>query len=92
MFIIIIKIKIIIFIIITIIISIIIVLPNECLYILELTVGLESSIRKNSHWKHTKYKDVNRQREHLFSEVKYITLSVSAQGVFDQQSQVSKTC
>ena len=37
--------------------------------------------------KHTKYNDLIRQREHLFSEVKYINLSVSALGVFDQLSQ-----
>ena len=61
------------------------VLPN--VYILELTVGFESNIRKNSYRKHTKYDDFIRQQEHLFSEVKYISLSVSALGVFDQLSQ-----
>ena len=36
---------------------------------------------------HTKYNDLIRQQEHLFSEVKYINLSFSALGVFDQLSQ-----
>ena len=45
------------------------VLPNKCLYILELTVGFESNIRKNSHRKHKKCYDLVRQQEHLFSEV-----------------------
>ena len=62
-------------------------LPHKCLYILELTVEFETNIRKNSHRKHRKYNDVIRQHEHLFSEVKYITLSVSALGIFDQLSQ-----
>ena len=62
-------------------------LPNKSLYILELTVGFESNIRKNSRRKHTKYNDIIRQHEQLFSEVKYINLSVSALGVFDQLSQ-----
>ena len=53
--------------------DLLLVLPNKCLYILELTVGFEKKIRKNSHRKHT--------------EVNYITLSVSALGVFDQLSQ-----
>ena len=44
-------------------------------------------MRKNSHRKHTKYHDLIRQHEHFFSEVKYINLSVSALGVFDQLSQ-----
>ena len=82
------------------------VLPNKCLYILELTVGFESNIlflinvstleltvgfesniRKNSHRMHTKYNDLIRQQEQLFSEVKYINISVSALGVFNQLSQ-----
>ena len=71
-FIIIIKIKIIIIIIITIVI-VIIVLPNECLYILELTVVFESNIRKNPQRKHKKYNDVIRQCEHFFSEVYLIS-------------------
>ena len=67
--------------------DLLLVLRNKCLYILELTVGFESNIRKNSHRKHTKYHDLIKQHEHLFSEVKYINLSVSALGVFDQLSQ-----
>ena len=50
-------------------------------------MGFESNIRKNSHRKHTTYNDLIRQQEHLFSKVKYINLSVSALGVFDQLSQ-----
>ena len=67
--------------------DLLLVLPNKCLYILELTVGFESNIRKNSHRKHSKYNDLIRQQEHLFSKVKYVNLSVSALGVFDQLSQ-----
>ena len=35
--------------------DLLLVLPKKCLYILELTVGFESNIRKNSHRKHSKY-------------------------------------
>ena len=66
--------------------DLLLVLPNKCLYILELTVGFESNIRKNSHRKHTKYHDLIKQQEHLFTEVKYVNLSVSTLGVFDQLS------
>ena len=60
--------------------------PNKCLYILELTVGLESNIRKNYHQKRTKYQDLVRQQENLFSQVKYINSSISTLGVLDQLS------
>ena len=66
--------------------DLLLVLPNKSLYILELTVGSESNIRKNSHRKHKKYHDLVRQQEHLFSEVKYINLSISTLGVIDQLS------
>ena len=49
--------------------DLLLVLPNKCLYNLELTAGFESNIRKNSHRKHTKYNDLIRQQEH-FSKVK----------------------
>ena len=52
-------------------------LPNKDLYILELAVGFESNIRKNSHPKQTKYNDLIRHQEHLFSEVKYINLQLA---------------
>ena len=38
--------------------DLLLVLPNKCLYILELTVRFELNIRKNSHRKHTKYHDL----------------------------------
>ena len=60
------------------------VLPNKCLYILEITVGFESKIRKNSYRKHTKYHELIRQHERLFTVVECINLSVSALGVFDK--------
>ena len=49
--------------------DLLLVLPNKCLYILELTVGFESNIRKNSHRKHTKCHDLVRQHERLFTKV-----------------------
>ena len=45
--------------------DLLLVLPNKCLYILELTVGFESNIRKNSERKHTKYSDLIRQPERI---------------------------
>ena len=38
--------------------DLLLVLPNTCLYILELTVAFESNIRKNSHQKHKKSHDL----------------------------------
>ena len=66
--------------------DVLLVLPNKCIYILELTVGFESNIRKDSHREHEKYQNLVRQQEHLFSIVKYINLSISTLGVLDQLS------
>ena len=67
-------------------------LPNKCLYILELTAGFESKIKKNSHRRHTKYHDLVGQQENLFSQVKYINLSITTLGVPDQLHWNSWTC
>ena len=69
-----------------------IVLPTKCPYILELTVGFESNIRKNSQKKHTKYHDLIRQQECLFTEVKHVNLSVSTLGVWIRYYSASWTC
>ena len=66
--------------------DVLLVLPNKCIYILELTVGFESNIRKDSHREHEKYQNLVRQQEPLFSIVKYINLSISTLGVLDQLS------
>ena len=66
--------------------DLLLVLPNKCLYILELTVGFESNIRKNYERKRTKYHDLVRHQENPFSQLKYINLSISTLGVLDQLS------
>ena len=58
-------------------------IPDKCLYILELTVGLETNLRNNSQRKQLKYKTLFREQQKNFIEVRFINLSMSALSVFD---------
>ena len=59
---------------------------DNCLYILELTVGYETNLRNNIKRKHEKYRDVIREQKKHFKSVEFINLSISALGVFDKES------
>ena len=59
---------------------------DNCLYILELTVGYETNLRNNIKRKQDKYKDVIKEQKKHFKSVEFINLSISALGVFDQES------
>ena len=72
--------------------NLLLVLPNKFLYVLELLLGFEENIKKNSHQKHIKYCDFVRQQERHFIEVKYIELSFSALDLFYQLFYVCWTC
>ena len=59
---------------------------DNCLCILELTVGYETNLRNNIERKRSKYAvQIKDQMKH-FKTVKFVNLSVSALGVFDQES------
>ena len=51
---------------------------NECLYIVELTVGFESNLQKNSERKEGKYAQ-------LIKSVKFVNISMSCLGVFAKE-------
>ena len=59
---------------------------DNCLYILELTVGYETSLRNNINRKHEKCKELIRELNSHFTTVKFINLSISATGVFEKES------
>ena len=59
---------------------------DNCLYILELTVGYETNLRNNIERKQTKYAALIQDQMNHFKTVKFVNLSVSALGVFDQES------
>ena len=50
---------------------------NSILYILELTVGLESNIQINSDRKASKYSSLIMNLKHTYSDVKFVKLSMS---------------
>ena len=57
------------------------------LYIVELTVGFESNLTKNTKRKHAKYKNLTENLTNYFTTVKLINLSISSLGVFDKECQ-----
>ena len=59
---------------------------NKCLYILELTVGIETNLSTNALRKAKKYEDLIRLQQNQFDSVKFISLSISILGVFSLQS------
>ena len=59
---------------------------DNCLYILELTVGYETNLRNNIERKRSKYAVLIKDQMKHFKTVKFVNLSVSALGVFDQES------
>ena len=59
---------------------------DNCLYILELTVGYETNLRNNINRKHEKYKELIRELNNHFTTIKFINLSISAIGVFEKES------
>ena len=58
---------------------------SKCLYVVELTVGFESNLRKNAMRKRDKYKNmlVDLNSEHKC--VKFVNLSMSSLGVFSDE-------
>ena len=59
---------------------------DNCLYILELTVGYETNLRNNINRKRLKYDKLIMDQRKKFNTVKFINLSISALGVFDKES------
>ena len=58
------------------------VVSNECLYIVELTVGYESNLYNNVKRKQSKYSELTREQNEKFKSVKFVNLSISSLGVF----------
>ena len=62
--------------------DLLLVIPDKCLYILEFTVGFETNLRNNCHRKQLKYKTLVGEQQKNFNEVGFVSLSMSALGVF----------
>ena len=59
---------------------------DNCLYILELTLGYETHLRNNTERKQSKYAALIQDQMNNFKTVKFVNLSLSALSVFDQES------
>ena len=62
-------------------------IENECLYILELTVGFESNLQVNANRKRQKYLDLIEEQKTKYDKVKFINLSLSTLGVFSRSAE-----
>ena len=60
---------------------------NSILYKLELTVGFESNVQINSDRKASKYSSLILALKHTYSDVKFISLSMSAIGIMGKYSE-----
>ena len=60
--------------------------PNNCLYILELTVGFETNLDINSHRKEEKYRPLLKDLNCDYRQVQFANLSMSCLGIFGQSS------
>jgi hypothetical protein len=60
-------------------------ISNDCLYILELSVGYESNLQNNVSCKRERYKDLITEQKYHFETIKFINLSISAFGVFSKE-------
>ena len=66
--------------------DLIILTKDNTLFILELTVGYETNLRNDINRKHTKYKELIEEQKKKFASVIFVNLSISALGVFDEES------
>ena len=58
---------------------------DNCLYILELTVGYETNLRNNINRKHLKYDKLIMDQRKKLNSVKFINFSISALGIFNKE-------
>ena len=63
-------------------------IEDKCLYIIELPVGLETNLERNSQQKEMiKYRPLLKHFENTYRKVKFINLSTSSLGIFGQASE-----
>ena len=58
---------------------------NECLYVVELTVGYGSNLEKNVQRKNEKYAQLILEQSDHFKKVKFINISISSLGIFAKE-------
>ena len=66
--------------------DLIVLTKDNTLFILELTVGYETNLRNNINRKHTQYKELIEEQKKIFPSVIFVNLSISALGVFEEES------
>ena len=67
--------------------DLLLVIPGKCLYVLALTLGFETNVGNNSHRKQLKYKTLVGKQQKNFNKLRFVSLSMSALGVFHHLSE-----
>ena len=67
-------------------------IEDKCLYIIELTVGFETNLERNSQRKEIKYRHLLRHFENTYRKVKFINLSTSSFCILGKTSESFLTC
>ena len=62
-------------------------IKDKCLYIIELTVGFETNLERNSQRKEIKYRPLIKHCENTYRKVKFINLSTSSFGILGKTSE-----
>ena len=66
--------------------DLLIILENKCIYILELTVGLESNLHTNGTRKEQKYQVLINEQRKNYEKVIFVNMSINTLGVFAKSS------
>jgi len=66
--------------------DLLLILPSNCFYVLELTVGYESNLYSNSIRKEKKYRQLMLELRSQYKEVRFVNLSMGALGVVSNSS------
>ena len=62
-------------------------IEDKCLYIIDLTVGFETNLKRNSQRKEIKYRPLLTHFENTYRKVEFIKLSTSSVGMIGQTSE-----
>ena len=60
--------------------------PDNCLYILDLTVGFKTNLNNNSQRKEERYRPLLKDLNSDYRQIRFVYLSMSCTGIFGQSS------
>ena len=61
-------------------------LQNNCVYILELTIGYESNLKNSATREREKSEHLIKEQQKHYQKVKFVNISITSLGVFSESS------